>query len=261
VRRPTAVVTGASAGIGAAFARVLAARGHDLVVVARSKDRLEALADDLRREQSCDVEVLPADLEEDAGVARVEARLGDPDRPVELLVNNAGFGTSGRFHELPIEPEIAEIGLNVVALVRLSHAALRPMVERGHGGIINVSSVGAFQPTPRSATYAATKAFVSSFTQAVHEELRGTGVKAMVVAPGFTHTEFHLRAGVEHNDRIPEFLWQSPDEVAEIAMKAYERGRASCVTGVWNAVTAALSKAAPSYVSRRVAGMVTKRAY
>lgn len=257
----TALVTGASTGIGHAFARTLAVRGQDLIVVARTEAKLEELAAAVEREHGRAVEVLAADLETDDGVAKVEARLSDDARPVELLVNNAGFGTSGNFHELPIDGEVSEVRLNVQALVRLTHAALGPMVARGHGGVINVSSVGAYQPTPKSATYGATKAFVSSFTNAVHEELRGTGVKAMVLAPGFTHTEFHERAGIDATSTAPEFLWQSPDEVVGAALKAYDRGRAVCIPGAVNGVAAAFSATMPAGISRRVAGMVTKRTY
>jgi len=259
--RPVGVVTGASSGIGAAFARVLARRGHDLVLVARNESRLETLANELEAEHSTTSEVLSADLESDDGAARVADRVADRARPVELLVNNAGFGTTGRFHEVPLAGERAEIRLNVLSLVELTHAALGAMVERGHGGVINVSSVGAYQPTPLSATYSATKAFVSSFTNAIHEELRGTGVKAMVLAPGFTHTEFHVRAGVDNKDVMPGFLWQSADEVADIAMKSFDRGRAVCVPGAVNTVAAAFSATMPAAVSRRVAGLVTKRTY
>lgn len=258
MERPTAVVTGASGGIGAAFADALAERGHDLVVVARTEHKLADHAARLEAEHGAAVEVLAADLETDAGVERVVERLGDPSRPVELLVNNAGFGSFGKFHEQPIEQETAMLELNVVALVRLSHAALGPMVERGHGGIINVSSVGAYQPTPLYATYSATKAFVSSFTNAVHEELRGTGVKAMVVAPGFTRTDFHVRAEVDTS--MPGFLWQSAEEVAEAAMKAYERGRAVCIPGSMNGVAAAFSSVMPAGISRKVAASVSRRA-
>lgn len=257
----TALVTGASTGIGHAFARALAARRQDLVVVARSAAKLDELASTLEREHGGRVEVLVADLETDAGIEAVEARLGDGAHPVELLVNNAGFGTNGRFHELPIEGEVAEITLNVLALVRLTRAALGPMVARGHGGVINVSSVGAYQPTPQSATYGATKAYVSSFTNAIHEELRGTGVKAMVLAPGFTHTQFHERAGIDRTGSMPEFMWQTPDEVVDAALRAYDRGRAVCVPGALNGVAAAFSATVPAGISRRVAGMVTKRTY
>ncbi len=261
MERPVAVVTGASVGIGAEFARALAARGCDLVVVARNEQRLEELASALRDEHGATVEVLPADLETNEGVAKVEARLADGAGPVELLVNNAGFGTNGAFHSLPIEGEVAEINLNVVALVRLTHAALGPMVQRGHGGVINVSSVGAYQPTPHSATYAATKAFVSSFTNAIHEELDGTGVKAMVLAPGFTHTEFHVRAKIENNDSMPSFVWQDADEVVAAALKAYDKGRAVCIPGALNNVAAAFSGSMPAGLTRKIAGMVTKRTY
>ncbi len=257
----TAMVTGASTGIGRAFALALAGRGQDLVVVARNTAKLDDLAATIGREHGTDVEVLAADLETDAGVDAVAARLGEEDRPIELLVNNAGFGTNGRFHELPIANEVAEIALNVVALVRLTHAALGPMVARGHGGVINVSSVGAYQPTPASATYGATKAYVSSFTNAIHEELRGTGVKAMVLAPGFTHTQFHERAAMDNVSSMPEFLWQSPEEVVATALKSFDRGRAVCVPGAVNVVSAAFSATVPAGIGRRVAGMVTKRSY
>lgn len=256
-----ALVTGASAGIGTALATGLAARGHDLVLVARRVERLEQIAADLRAAHDVQVEVLPADLESESGVATVEARLGRDDAPIELLVNNAGFGTSGRFHELPVAGEEAEIRLNVLALVRLTHAALVPMVERGHGGVINVSSVAAYQPTPDGATYGATKAFVSSFTNAIHEELLGTGVKAMVLAPGFTHTEFHERALSDAPNAVPEFLWQSAEEVADAALKAYERGRAVCVPGAHNRVATVFSGTLPAGITRRVAGLVTRRSH
>ncbi len=261
MKKPVALITGASAGIGTAFARRLADRGHDLVIVARRKDRLDDLAQEITKSSNREVEVLVADLESAKGARVVEDRVVDADRPVDLLVNNAGFGTSGRFDQLPIEAEEAEINLNVIALVRLTHAALGAMVERGHGGVINVSSVGAYQPTPHSATYAATKAFVSSFTNAIHEELRGTGVKAMVLAPGFTHTEFHLRAGIDDQGQVPEFLWQSADEVVAAALRDYDRGKAVCIPGPINTAAAAFSGSLPAGITRRIAAMVTKRTY
>jgi len=261
MERAVSVVTGASTGIGAAFALALAARGNDVVLVSRNELRLKELAGALEGEHGGTMEVLPADLGTDEGVATVEARLSDDARPIELLVNNAGMLTIGLFHTIPIEGELAEINLNVIALVRLTRAALGPMVERGHGGVINISSVGAYQPTPNSATYSATKAFVSSFTNAVHEELRGTGVKAMALAPGFTHTEIHERANVENTQSLPEFLWQAPDEVVQAALKAYDKGRANCIPGAMNSVAAAFSSVFPAAVTRKVAGMVTGRTY
>jgi hypothetical protein len=256
--RPVALVTGASAGIGRAFAVRLADRGYDLVLVARDTARLEALAKEIGEAYNASAEVLTADLSDPAALATIEARAGDPGRPIELLVNNAGFGTAGRFAELPIERETQEIQLNVLALVRLTHAALGGMIARGTGGVINVASIGGFQPTPGNATYGATKAFVISFSEAIHEELKSTGVKCMVLSPGFTRTEFQERAGIDSSE-VPGFLWQDPPTVADHALRAYDRGRASCVPGPLNSATAAFSAITPNTVSRRIAGMVVKR--
>jgi short-subunit dehydrogenase len=257
--RPIAMVTGASAGIGRAFAQQLAARGHDLVVVARDTGRLEALAKELDALHGTSVEVLTADLSAGEGISRAEVRVIDEARPVDLLVNNAGFGTVGRFHELPVSREVTEIGLNVVAVARLTHAALPGMVARGHGGVINVASIAAYQPTPLNATYGATKAFVSSLSQAVHEELKGTGVNCMVLCPGFTRTEFQERAGIDPTD-IPDFLWQDAATVVGLALGAFDKGRAVCVPGGLNRATAAFSGTAPATVTRKVAGFIVKRA-
>jgi short-subunit dehydrogenase len=258
--RRVALVTGASTGIGAAFARALAARDENLVLVARNELRLKELASTLEADHGIAVEVLAADLESEDGLVRVEERLRDADRRIDLLVNNAGLLTTGAFHDLPVDGELSEIRLNVVALVRLTHAALGPMVERGHGGVINVSSVAAYQPTPLTATYSATKAFVSSFTNAIYEELHGTGVKAMVLAPGFTHTEIHDRADIDEV-KLPKFVWQMPDEVVAVALKAYDKGRAVCIPGAANAVTAAFSGSLPAGITRKVANRVMRRAF
>jgi short-subunit dehydrogenase len=257
--RPTALVTGASAGIGRAFAEQLAARGHDLVVVARDAARLEALAKELDAAHGAKVEVLAADLATGEGINTVELRVVDDARPVDLLVNNAGFGTVGKFHELPISREISEIGLNVVAVVRLTHAALAGMVARGRGGVINVASIAAYQPTPLNATYGATKAYVSSLSQAVHEELAGTGVNCMVLCPGFTRTEFQERAGIDSSG-VPDFLWQDAATVVTHALAAFDKGRAVCVPGALNRVTAGFSSTAPAGLTRKVAGLIVKRA-
>ena len=256
--RPVALVTGASAGIGRAFAAGLADRGYDLVVVARTTARLEELAEVLSPHGAA-VEVLAADLRDEAGLARVEARLTDASRPVDLLVNNAGFGTAGRFHELPVADELGMVELNVAALVRLTHAALGPMVARRAGGVINVSSTASYQPAPGNATYSATKAFVSSFSQALHEEVRGVGVKVLAVCPGFTHTEFQQRAGMEAED-VPGFMWQQPEQVVDAAMRAYDRGRAVVVTGLINQATAAFATVSPGFVTRKIAGRIMEGA-
>lgn len=253
-----ALVTGASAGIGRTFSEQLAARGTDLVLVARDVARLEALAADLRARSGIDVEVLPADLLDDAQLESVAARIGAAERPVDLLVNNAGFGTFGHFADLDVQQELSEVQLNVSALVRLTHAGLAAMEARGSGAIVNVSSLAAYQPSPESAVYSATKAFVNSFTHAVHEEARPKGVHVMAVCPGYTHTEFHDRAGLG-TTQIPEFLWQSSDDVVRNALRDLDRRRSVSIPGAMNKTAAAFSSAAPAGVSRKVAGMVIKR--
>jgi uncharacterized protein len=256
--KPVALVTGASSGIGAAFARALAARGDDLVIVARDETRLDDLAGRLEKEHGTNVEVVATDLTSKKGVAVVEARLESAEPAVDLLVNNAGMGTYGKFAELPREAETREVRLNVVAVLHLCHAALPGMVERGRGGIINVSSLAGHQPTPLNATYGGTKAFVTSFSQALHEELRGTGVKVMVLCPGFTRTEFQARAGLDSGS-VPSFLWQQPEPVVAAALRAYEHGRAVCIPGALNQAGAVFSSAMPAGITRRIAGAVVPR--
>ena len=201
---------------------------------------------------------MAADLLSAAGINTVEARLSDAARPVDLLVNNAGFGTFGRFAELEIEREVQEVELNVVALMRLTRAGLEAMESRRSGAIINVASLAAYQPAPESATYGATKAFVHSFTHAIHEEARATGVQVLLVCPGYTHTEFHDRAGLGETD-LPEFVWQSATTVVDAALRDLDRGRSVSIPGVLNQTAAAFSSLAPAGITRRVAGMVVKR--
>ncbi|MFL6238314.1 MAG: SDR family NAD(P)-dependent oxidoreductase [Actinomycetes bacterium] len=225
-----ALVTGASSGIGAAFVRLLAERGHDLVLVARRGDRLEALAKELDAAHGIAVEVLVADLSTSDGLAAVERRLVDDSRPVGLLVNNAGFGTAGSFADLDVAREEEMVRLNVLALVRLTHAALGGMLARGRGGIINVSSTAGFQPIPGWATYAASKAFVSRFTEAIAGEYASSGVTITALCPGFTRTEFQEKADFGE-DNVPKFLWQSPEDVAAAGLDALDRGRVYAIPG------------------------------
>jgi short-subunit dehydrogenase len=253
--RPIALVTGASTGIGKEFAQRLANDGYDLVLVARDRERLEKLAAEL----PTDAEVLAADLTDRDDLARVEARCRDEAKPLDLVVNNAGLGTVGAFVELDVEGEDGEIRLNVLALVRLTHAALRGMVERGRGGVINVSSLASYQPGPFNATYAATKAFVTSFSQAVHEEVRAKGVTVTVVCPGFTRTEFQERAGLR-DEGGPAFLWQGPEPVVEAALRDHRRRSAVSIPGIHNRVAAAFSSTLPGGVTRKIAAFVMKRA-
>jgi uncharacterized protein len=256
-----ALVTGASTGIGAAIATELASRGVDLVLVARSADKLAALGEQLAAAHGVDVEVLPADLTDPDQLRTVEERLHRGDtRAVDLLVNNAGFGTSGPFLASTPDRASGEIALNVTALTRLTHAVLGRLVDQGRGGVLNVSSIGAFQPVPNLAVYAATKAFVSSFTEAVHEEVRGTGVHVTALCPGFTRSDFVETAGAEDQaSRLPGLLWQEAEPVARAGIDGVRRGRAVVVSGSINKVGTGLSSVTPSTVSRRIVGGVIGR--
>ncbi|MGH3321720.1 MAG: SDR family NAD(P)-dependent oxidoreductase [Streptosporangiaceae bacterium] len=226
----TALVTGASSGIGESLARHLAARGCDLVVVARRTDRLESLAEELRRRHGRAVEVLTADLTDDDQLRPVEERLGDPRRPIELLANNAGFGSAGRFARLSIEREDRQVRLNVLALMRLTHAALPAMIERRHGGVLNVSSLAGLLPSPGNATYAASKAFVTTFSESIHGEVKRDGVHVTALCAGFTRTEFQGSSGIGEGG-LPEIAWLDRDDVARAGLDAVMAGRAVCVPG------------------------------
>jgi short-subunit dehydrogenase len=254
--RRRALVTGASAGIGEAFARALAARHHDLVLVARRRDRLEALAKELSERHRVSASVEALDLAEEPELAALVARVAAD--PPDLLVNNAGFGTFGAFAELEAEREQEEIRLNVLALVRLTRAALPGMLERGRGGVINVSSLAGELPGPFTATYTATKAFVTSFSESLHEELRGSGVVVQALLPGFTRTEFQEVAGVDAG-RVPALAWLSPERVARSSLAALERGEAVCIPGAGYRVLGGLRALAPRGVTRRVAGLLQRR--
>jgi short-subunit dehydrogenase len=252
-----ALVTGASSGIGETFARRLAKRGDDLVLVARRQDRLQALADDLAS-SGVDIEVLPADLTAEEGLAAVEQRLASPTKIVDLLVNNAGFGSSGPFAKAALGRELEMVELNIVALVRLTRVALDAMVERGAGTIINVSSMASFQALPLTATYAATKAFVTSFTEAVAEEARRSGVRLQALCPGMTRTEFHATAAWDL-PWLPAVAWQSAEQVVDASLAALETGRVVVIPGVLNRLAATASWLLPRRVVTRLVGSTVRR--
>ncbi len=251
-------MTGASSGIGRAFAVELAAAGTELVVVARRGDRLEELAAEIVESGGPKPEVLVADLGEPDQRAEVESRLGDPARPVDLLVNNAGFGTRGFFAELPVEREEAEISVNVLAPVRLARAALPGMLERRRGGIVNVSSMAGLQPLPGWATYAATKAFLTTFSHSLHEEVRSQGVSVLALLPALTRTEFYDHASMV-GSFIPGPFWMSPEDVVRSALAALDRNRAAHIPGLRNRGIAMLSRLAPWAVSRRIVHAANRR--
>ncbi len=248
----SALVTGATAGIGLEFARQLAARGHGLVLVARDEARLTSVAEELRSAYDIEVEVLVADLVDQAQCATVEARLADRDRPIELLVNNAGFGLKHRFLDNSIEQEAGMLDVLVTAVLRLSHAALGPMAERGRGGIINVSSVAAFLPR---GTYSAAKAWVNSFSEWAHNEYKPKGVTVMALCPGFTKTEFHERMEVKRGDN---FMWLDVEFLVRTALADFDKGRTYSVPGAQYKTVVALTRAVPSRVLQRFQSMGRK---
>ena len=255
--RQTALVTGASSGIGEAFAQRLAREKFDLVIVARTRSRLESLAKLIRDAEDVEVEVVAADLTHTADLHALEKRIRS-EAPIDMLVNNAGFGTKGQFSKLDLAKEEEEIRLNVMALVRLTHAALPGMIARNRGSVINVSSMAGLQPNPYFATYGATKAFVNSFTEALYEELRGTDVRIQALCPGFTRTEFQERAGID-TSRLPSLLWMTPEAVVDASLAGLRSSEVVCVPGFSNRVVSTMVGAVPRGVTRRFAGSVFRR--
>lgn len=223
----TALITGATAGLGRGFAAALAAKGHDLVLVARTQESLAEVAKELQAEYGVAAEVLVADLSVRADVDRVADRLADADRPVDVLVNNAGFGIREPFIKSTVEDEQQLLDVLVVAVMRLTHAALPGMIRRGRGKVINISSVAGWIT---GSTYSAAKSWVTVFTEGLAGELAGTGVTATAVCPGFTRTEFHQRADMDMQG-VPEFMWLTTDQVVSQALKDAAKGRAISVAG------------------------------
>jgi uncharacterized protein len=251
-----ALVTGASSGIGEAIARQLAANGTELVLVARDTERLKRLADSV----PVPCQVLTADLDDPIQLLTVEHRLAAQTDPIDLLVNNAGFGFVGNFNDLDLDRECSVVNVNITAVMRLAHAAGSAMKQRRSGGILNVSSLAGFIPAPNSATYAATKAFVTSFSQALHEELKSHGVHVSALCPGYTRTEFQQRANAtEESNRVPSFLWQSADEVARAGLVGIAKNQAVVVPGKQNKALSGLTSALPRGVTRRIVSAGTSK--
>jgi short-subunit dehydrogenase len=244
----TVLVTGASSGIGAELARQLAALGHDLVLVARREDRLEALADEVRRQHGVTALVKPTDLGKAAPRKRLVEAIRDSGQTVVGLCNDAGFGTYGRLHELDPRREAEMLAVNAVAVHELTLAFVPAMVERGEGAILNVASIAAFQPLPNMATYAATKAFVQSFSEALHGELAGTGVSCTTLAPGPSPTEFARVSGSNGNESVLPGVSLSPEEIAAAAVRGMLRGRRSVIPGAASKALAAGGRFAPRSV-------------
>jgi len=241
------LVTGPTAGIGRSFALQLAARGDDLVLVARDAARLEELAAELRAAHGVEVEVLVADLADREQMRLVEERLGDLQRPVDLLVNNAGFGLKGRFLDNDVEAETAMLEVLVTAVMRLTHAALRPMVARGSGGIINVSSVASFLPR---GSYSAAKAYVNKLGEWAAAEYAPQGVTVTTLCPGFVRTEFHARMDVSQ-DSAPDWLWLDADDLVRQALADHARGKVFSIPSNRYKAIAGAARLVPTPVLQR----------
>ena len=235
----TALITGASSGIGAAFARKLAGLGYDLVLVARRADRLTALAAELEAAYGIRAEVLVANLTDEGDVERVAAAIAAIPN-LELLVNNAGMGAEGRFYQADIGPQLDMIRLHVLASVRLTRAALPGMVERGRGSIINVASVAGFMALPENVNYCATKGYLITFSKALQLELIATGVRVQALCPGFTHTEFHDDLREFDKARTPKILWMPAEAVVDASLRGLARGEVVCIPGIGNRLIAAI---------------------
>jgi uncharacterized protein len=242
----TALVTGASSGIGEAFARELAARGHGVTLVARREERLRELAQGLSAQHGVRADAIACDLADRSDRDRLAERILELGRDVEILVNNAGFGAYGQFAEIEPGPQLGMVRVNVEAVVDMTARYVPHMVSRGRGAVINVASAAAFQPMPGAATYAASKAFVLSHGDALHEELKGSGVNVTTVCPGPVKTEFIGVAGVERSEQtVPDIAWASAEEIAKKTLDASDRGRRVVVPGLATQASALLGQHSP----------------
>jgi len=233
MKNSVALITGASSGLGVVFARQFAAQGYDLVLVARREERLADLAAELKQRHPISAEILAADLARPADLERVESRIAGIEA-LDVLVNNAGFGTTGRFAEVDLAKSVDMIEVHVTASMRLCRAAIPGMVARRRGALINVASVAAFTPMPGNANYAATKAYLLTFSKALHAELRRTGVKVQALCPGFTYTGFHDTSEFEgfRRSQIPAILWMTAEDVVAASLKGLKRNQAVCIPGL-----------------------------
>ena len=245
------LITGASSGIGAELARRFAASGADLILVARREERLRTLAEEIRAQHPVEIQLLPQDLSQPNAGRKIFDTLQQKQQPVDVLVNNAGFAALGRVAELPLERQMNMIQVNLAALTCLTRLFLPAMIQRGQGGILNVASTAAFQPGPNLAVYYATKAYVLSFTEALHEELIGSGVTATCLCPGPTATELVADAGMQRT-LLFRYGVMSAADVAERGYRGFRRGQAVVVTGFRNRLGTLLVRAVPRGVTRRV---------
>ena len=251
----TALITGASSGIGEVFARKLAARGRNVLLVARSEDKLITLCNELGRSNSIRAQYVALDLSEPEAAKTLFDEAAQRGLTVDMLINNAGFGSMGEFGTLDLERELNMIDLNIKSLVELTHRFLQPMLERKQGTIINVASTASFQAVPFMATYAATKAFVLSFSEALWEENRAYGIKVMALCPGVTETNFFEAA---RGHKPPARVSQTPEEVVDTALRGLARGRSHIISGWTNFLMTQSERLAPRSLITRVAGRMMR---
>ena len=252
----TTLITGASSGIGEVFARKLAAQGHNLLLVARSEDKLINLCNELGRSESTHAQYVAMDLSERDAPAKLFEETQKRGLEIDFLINNAGFGSMGDFSTLDLDHELNMIDLNVRSLVELTHRFLISMRERKRGSIINVASTAGFQPVPFMTTYAATKAFVLSFSEALAEENRPFGIKIMALCPGVTDTNFFEAAKIQ---RPPARISQTPEAVVETALRALARGKSSVISGWTNFIMVQSERLTPRSVVTRIAGTMMRK--
>src|SRR6185295_11819628 len=254
----TTLITGASSGIGEAFARKLAAQGHDVLLVARSEEKLIALCNELGLNHNVRAQYFVADLSQPDAPARLLEETRARNLEIDLLINNAGFGSMGEFGELDLSRELNMIDLNVRSLVELTHLFLQPMRERKGGSIINVASTASFQPVPFMATYAATKAFVLSFSEALWEENRPFGIQVMALCPGVTETNFFEAAHMAN--KPPARVSQTPEQVVDTALRALKRGKGHVISGWTNFFMTETERVVPRSLIVRAIGSVMRAA-
>ena len=251
----TTLITGASSGIGEVFARKLAARGRNVLLVARSEEKLVTLCNELGRSNSIRAQYVALDLSKPESPARLFEEAEKRGLTVDMLINNAGFGSMGEFGKLDLARELNMIDLNVKALVELTHRFLQPMIERKQGAIINVASTAAFQAVPFFATYAATKAFVLSFSEALWEENRAQGIKVLALCPGVTDTNFFEAA---RGQKPPARVSQTPEEVVDVALRGLDRGKSHIISGWTNYLMTEGERLAPRSFVTRLAGRMMR---
>lgn len=253
----TALITGASSGLGEEFARQLARENYDLVLTARREDRLKTVAAEAMKLGSSKVEVIASDLGQADAATKLHQQVTQRGIEIECLVNNAGFGTHGMFHKLPLDREVEEINLNITSLVAMTRLFLDGMVARGRGTIINVASTAAFQPVPYMATYAASKSFVLDFSEAVSYEVKSSGVTVMALCPGPTRTGFQNVAGVNESG-VPSFAYMDAKTVVAQALASAKRGKSVRINGIINSVMAQSTRFTPRSLVARIAGAMFK---